>query len=116
MSIYKKGLKKHPGNYRPVRLISVLGDFMEQISLSAVTQHAQDNQVKGRSCSTNLISFCHNVTCLMDGEKAVDVVYPDVSKAFNTVSYSILQKKLAAHGLEVHWVPSSLGKTTSLIV
>jgi len=41
MSIYKKGQKKHPVNYRPVSLTLMLGKVKEQI----ITQHIQDNQV-----------------------------------------------------------------------
>ncbi|XP_063208204.1 uncharacterized protein LOC134523321 [Chroicocephalus ridibundus] len=82
---------------------------MEQIILSAITWHIQDNQVirpsqhgfmKGRSCSTNLISFYEKVTCLADDGKAVDVVYLDFIKVFDMVSDSILMEKLAAHGLD----------------
>jgi len=40
------------------------------------------------------------VTNLVGEEKAVDVVYMDFSKAFDTVPYSILLEKLAAHGLD----------------
>ncbi|KAK4829878.1 hypothetical protein QYF61_007270 [Mycteria americana] len=75
---------------------------------------------KGRSCLTNLISFYDKVTRLVDEGKAVDVVYLDFSKAFDTVSHSILLEKLAAHGLDgwtLHWVKSWLyGRAQRVVV
>ncbi|XP_027524045.1 E3 ubiquitin-protein ligase UHRF2-like [Corapipo altera] len=45
MPIYKKGWKVDPGNSTPVSLTSVTGKIMEQIILSAITRHVQDNQI-----------------------------------------------------------------------
>ncbi|GAB0209560.1 mitochondrial enolase superfamily member 1 [Grus japonensis] len=118
--IYKKGQKEDPGNYGPFSLTSVSGKVMEQIILSVLTRQVQGNQgirpsqhgfMKGRSCLNNLISFYDQVTCLVDEGKAVDVIYLDFSKAFNTVSHSILLEKLDAHGLDrctLHWVKNWL--------
>ncbi|GAB0184704.1 mitochondrial enolase superfamily member 1 [Grus japonensis] len=109
MTIYKKGPKEDPGNYRPVSLTSVPWKVMEQFILGALTKRVQDNQgirprqhgfMKGRSCLTNLISFYDLVTHLLDEGKAVDVIYLDFSKVFDTVSHSILPEKLVAHGLD----------------
>jgi len=115
--ICKKGWTENPGNYRPVILTSVPGKNMERFILSALTRHVKDNQgirpsqhvfMKGRSCLTNLISFYDQVTRLVDEGKAVDVIYVDSSKAFDTVPHSILLEKIAATWFG--WVYSSLDK------
>jgi len=81
---------------------------MEWFILSAFTGHVKDNQgirpsqhgfMKGRASLTNLI-FYDQMTRLVDEGKAVDVIYLDFSKAFDTVPYSILLEKPAAHGLD----------------
>ncbi|KAK4811461.1 LOW QUALITY PROTEIN: hypothetical protein QYF61_006395 [Mycteria americana] len=127
--IFKEGQKEDPGNYRAVSLTSVPGKLMEQIILSAITQHVRDNQVispsqhgfmKAKSCLTNLISFYDKVTRLVGEGKAVDVVYLDFSKAFDAVSHSILLEKLAAHGLggrTLPWVKNCLdGRAQRVVV
>ncbi|KAK4828534.1 hypothetical protein QYF61_027210, partial [Mycteria americana] len=123
--IFKKGRKEDPGNYRPVSLTSVPGKLVEQIILSPITQHVEDNQVitpsqhgfrKGRSCFNQPDLLQQQV----DEGKAVDVVCLDFSKAFDTVSHSILLEKLAAHGLDrctLRWVKNWLdGRAQRVVV
>jgi len=43
-SIYKKGWKEDPRNYRPVSVTLVPGKIMERFILSALTVHVKDNQ------------------------------------------------------------------------
>ncbi|KAK4819390.1 hypothetical protein QYF61_003661 [Mycteria americana] len=127
--ICKKGRKEDPGNYRPVSLTSVPRKIIERFILSALNRHVQANQgirprqcgfMKGRSRLTNLLSFYNQVTCLVDEGKAVDVLYLDFSKAFDTVSHRILLEKLAAHGLggcTLRWVKNWLdGRAQRVVV
>jgi len=121
-SIYKKGQKGDPGNYRPLSLTLVQGKIMEQFILSVLTGHVMDNQgirpskhgfTKGRSCLTNLISFYDQVTHLVNEAKAVDVVYLNFRKAFDIVPHSILLEKLAVLGLDRRIAAISKGKKDS---
>ncbi|KAK4831691.1 hypothetical protein QYF61_018743 [Mycteria americana] len=75
--------------------------------------------LKAKSCLTNLISFHDKMTCLVDEGKAVDVVYLDFSKAFDTISHSILLEKLAAYGLDwftLRWVKNWLAGWAQRVV
>lgn len=84
------------------------GKVMEQVISSALMQHMQVNQVirpsqhgftKSRSCLMNLIPLYNKVTHLTD-RKALDVVYLNFIKAFNTRSHNILLEKLAVHSMD----------------
>jgi len=118
--LYKKGRKDDPGNYRSVSLTSVPGKIMERFILNALARHVKDNQgirpsqhvfMKGKSCLTDQISFYDQESHLVDEGKAMDVIYLDFSKAFDTVPHSILLQKLAAHGLDAYtlrWIKNWL--------
>ncbi|GAB0182551.1 mitochondrial enolase superfamily member 1 [Grus japonensis] len=118
--IFKKGKKEDPGNYRPVSLTSVPGKIVEKIMLGVIEKHLKDNTVighsqhgfvRGRACLTNLVSFYNKVTHLVDQGKPADVIFLDFSKAFNTVSYSILLDKMSSIQFDkniVRWVSNWL--------
>ena len=80
------------------RIIS--GTIMDQLKVNQGIRPSQHGFMNGRSCLTNLISFYDKVTHLVDEGQAVDVVYLDFSKGFDTVPHNILVEKLAAHGLD----------------
>ncbi|CAM5088331.1 unnamed protein product [Eretmochelys imbricata] len=76
-----------------------------------VIRNSQQGFTKDKSCLTNLIAFYHEITGSVDEGKAVDVLLLDFSKAFDTVSHSILASKLKKYGLEewtIRWIESWL--------
>ena len=69
-----------------------------------LTRHIQDEQgIRPRHCRfclTNPVSFYDQVTHLVDEGRAVDVSYLYFSKAFDTVSHSIILEKLVVPSLD----------------
>ncbi|GAB0192698.1 mitochondrial enolase superfamily member 1 [Grus japonensis] len=126
--VFKKDKKEDSGNYRPVRLTSIPGKMMEQLILGVINKHVEEKKVigsgqhgftKGKSCLTNLIAFYDGMTSWMDEGRAVDVVYLDFSKAFDTISHNILVSKLRQCGLgegSVRWVENWLNGRAQRVV
>jgi len=126
--IFKKGKKEGPGSYRPVILTSIPGKVMEQLILNVIIKQVEEKKVirssqhgftKGKSCLTNLTAFYDAMTGWVDEGRAVDVVYLDFSKAFDTVSHNTLIGKLRKCGLgewSVRWIENWLNGRTQRVV
>ena len=106
--IFKKGDRNQPSNYRPISLTSIVGKLMESIMVDKVTSYLESNLLlrssqhgfrRQRSCLTNLVEFFHFVFSEHDREKAVDVIYLDLKKAFDKVPHRRLLKKVRALGI-----------------
>jgi len=94
--------------YRPVSLTLIPGKAMEQLILDTIFRHvnkkvirrSQHGFTKGKSCLTNLINFCDEMTDLVDEGRAVDIVYLDFSKASDAVSRTMIVEKLMKRELD----------------
>ncbi|PKU36611.1 rna-directed dna polymerase from mobile element jockey-like [Limosa lapponica baueri] len=102
---------------------------MEQLILDVVSKNAEEKKVigssqhgfaKGKSCLINLIAFYDGMTGWVDEWRAVDVVYLDFSKAFDTVSHNILIGRLRKWVLDewtVGWIENWLnGKAQRVVI
>ncbi|GAB0208208.1 mitochondrial enolase superfamily member 1 [Grus japonensis] len=84
-----------------------------------VIRSGQHGFTKGKSCLTSLIAFYDGMTGWVDEGRAVDVVYLDFSKAFDTVSHNILIGKLRKCGLDewtVRWVENWMNGRAQRVV
>ncbi|KAK4811222.1 hypothetical protein QYF61_022119 [Mycteria americana] len=93
---------------------------MEQILLEAMLEHMEDREVirdsqhgftKGKSCLTNLVAFYEGVTTSVDKGKAMDVIYLDFCKAFDTIRNWLdgRIRRVAVNGSMSRWRPVTSG-------
>ncbi|PKU44228.1 rna-directed dna polymerase from mobile element jockey-like [Limosa lapponica baueri] len=112
--VFKKGKKEDTRNYRPISLASIPEKVMERLILDVIPKHVEEKKVirsdqhgftKRKSCLTNVIAFHYGMTGWVDEGRAVDIVYLDFSKAFDTP----LGLPYHPHRLEI-WVERNLMK------
>ncbi|CAM4575258.1 unnamed protein product [Lepidochelys olivacea] len=83
--------------------------ILNHLEVREVIRNSQHGFTKGKSCLTNLIAFYDEITGSVDEGKAVDMLFLDFSKAFDTVSHRILASKLKKYGLHewtIRWIES----------
>lgn len=111
-----------------ILLRSIVCNVIESVIGDSITAHLkkfkliQDSLhgfMPGSSCPSNLLIFLEEVTSYIAQGHSVNVIYLDSSKAFDSVPYSKLQKKMKAHrisGKIEQWKSSWLIKRKQKLV
>ena len=93
---------------------------MENLVRNVILDHMFDNDLisdcqygflPGRSCTTHLLEVLDKWTEFLDKGGAVDVIYLDLAKAFDSVPHNRLLAKLQSHGVNgslLRWIKSFL--------
>lgn len=106
--IHKSGPKSVPSNYRPITQLpsvskifeSILSDHLKLLLSSINFIIPQQHGFRSmHSTQTNLITALDDWTMALDQGLHTDVIYIDVSKAFDHVNHSVLLNKLTLIGL-----------------
>lgn len=104
--VFKSNSKDDITNYRPIALISNFAKLFESILSNVIYNHVQSvisysqhGFVAGRSTVTNLCESTQFISEALDCRKQVDVIYTDLSKAFDRVNQKLLLCKLGNIGL-----------------
>jgi hypothetical protein len=104
--VFKKEDPSIESNYRPISLLCVLSKVLERCvfnhcyyHLSPLLYHLQHGFLRGRSTVTQLLEVYHNIIETVASGKEVDIIYLDLSKAFDKVPHSLLLLKLNSYGI-----------------
>lgn len=101
----KKGDTNNVVNYRPITIICNFAKGFEMFLHSFIYENIQGQLnihqhgfVRGRSTITNLFCVTQYISNIVDAGGQVDVIYTDISKAFDRLDHDILLQTLAAFG------------------
>ena len=127
-AIFKKGKRNLASNYRPVSLTSIVCKIMEKIVRDHIITHMKNNKlfsskqygfINGRSTVLQLLNVLDKWTEVIDQGFAVDCVYMDFMKAFDTVPHRRLLGKMRSYKIDtkvISWVQDFLSQRVQQVV
>ena len=102
---HKKGDQEFVENYRPISLLSLVSKVLERCVFNTIKDHifcrinpCQHGFLPGKNCVTQLIEVFDKIGKQLDRGKQIDVIYLDMSKAFDKVSHKRLLLRLREFG------------------
>jgi len=104
--LHKKGSKSQATNYRPISLLPIISKILERCLYNKIIDFIlpklaaqQHGFLRGRSTTTQLLSVLTNINNILDKGDQTDVIYFDLSKAFDSVPHHLLIHKLKSFGI-----------------
>jgi hypothetical protein len=116
--IFKKGEKCDIKNYRPISLLNIVSKILERCVYNHIIDEIQPRItpfqhgfVAGKSTITQLLETYHNINIELEKRKQVDIIFLDLTKAFDSVSHVHLLTKIQRFGINgrtLEWFRSYL--------
>jgi hypothetical protein len=126
--LFKSGDRSLPSNYRPISLTSQVAKLFEKLVKRQLYNFCEDHNIispkqhgfrAGLSCQSNLLECTNYLSVALDNHSPCDVIFLDISKAFDTVPHDILIRKLENFGIAgnlLRWINSFLGGRKQRVV
>lgn len=96
-----------PTNYRPISILCAASKLFETVlhtlltfSVKTILLPQQNGFIAGRLTTANLVNFMLHASEAVQGRGQLDVVYFDLSKAFDVACHDILFRKLCQLDLQ----------------
>jgi hypothetical protein len=106
--VYKGGESTDPSNYRPIYTLYSFAQIFEKLVYSQVLNYFEKHNIlskfrfsfrHGRSTEQAIVELTDNLKKAIEKNVYTCGVFPDFSKAFDTVNHQIRLKKLEAYGI-----------------
>lgn len=109
--VFKQGKKCDISNYRPISIICNFCKVFESLLFDRIYSHvsnaispAQHGFMKKRSTISNLYCITQHLAETINQGSQTDVIYTDLSKAFDKINHSILLHKFDSFGFSAIFI------------